>query len=166
MRKWYVAHTQPLKEIYAQSHLLQQGFDVYLPCIKKIRKHARKVDEIIAPLFPRYLFVNFDQNTDPWSKINSTRGVSYLITNNSSPTSLSDKIISDLKFQENKDGIVPLSCISVFTKGEQVRITDGSFKYHKAIFENFSDNDRVLILLNFLGREIKVLVPAYAIEAV
>ena len=164
MKKWYVAHTQPLKESFAQFHLLQQGFEVYLPCIKKIRKHARKVDEVKAPLFPRYLFINFDQDTDRWSKINGTRGVSYLISNNSFPIPVVDQVIDDLKSLES-DGILPVSSLSLFTKGDHVRIKDGSFKDHKAVFESFNDKDRVQLLLTFLGREIKVLLPSILIES-
>ncbi|KAB8028049.1 transcription termination/antitermination protein NusG [Fluviispira multicolorata] len=165
MKQWYVAHTQPLKEKYAKSHLLEQDFEVYLPCIKKIRRHARKVDEVLAPLFPRYLFVKFDIEKDRWSKINGTRGISSLITANYVPVQLSEQIIYELKKNENKDGILPISSLELFSKGDKVKIVEGSFKDHNAIFESFTDKDRVQLLLNFLGREMKVLLPVTLIES-
>ena len=63
MITWCVAHTQPFKEVVAKQHLLGQGYKVYLPQFKKIRRHARKVEEVLSPLFPRYIFVGMDSNT-------------------------------------------------------------------------------------------------------
>lgn len=165
MKQWFVAHTQPLKEIVAQHNLVTQGFDVYLPRIKKLRKHARKIDEVHAPLFPRYLFVGFDLEVDRWNRINGTRGVSYLVSNNHLPTQIPDQIILDLKSRENIDGILPVSSIALFSKGDRVRIIDGAFKDHKATFDSFNDKERVQLLLTFLGREIKVSIPPSLIES-
>ena len=57
---WCVARTQLLKELVAKQHLTEQGYEVYLPRFKKICRHARKVEEKLVPLFPRYVFVGKD----------------------------------------------------------------------------------------------------------
>ena len=85
MINWFVAHTHPLKEIIAQQHLLEQGFEVYLPRFKKIRRHARKVEEVLVPLFPRYIFIGMNMEVARWRSVNGTRGVSYLLTNYDRP---------------------------------------------------------------------------------
>ena len=51
--RWFVVYTQPLKETVAKQHLEEQGYDVYLPMFKKTRRHARRIDEVLQPLFPR-----------------------------------------------------------------------------------------------------------------
>lgn len=165
MKQWFVVHTQPCKESIAQQHLIEQGFDAYLPRFKKTRRHARKVDEIQAPLFPRYLFVGIDLETDRWRSIQGTRGVSYLLVTNNRPAVVPFGIVQSLKDQENADGLLPVESANVFAKGDRVRVLDGAFEGHMATIHRFDDKERVQLLLSFLGRETSVSVPVYALEA-
>ena len=165
MINWFVAHTQPLKELIAKQHLLEQGFEVYLPRFKKIRKHARKVEEILTPLFPRYIFVGMDLEVARWRSVNSTRGIAYLLTRDDYPAMLPTQVIRTLKSQEIIEGIVPVNSLNAFIKGDKVRVTDGAFKDQTAVFQGFDDKQRVQLLLGFMGREMQVSLPEYAVEA-
>ncbi|MBL8676854.1 MAG: transcriptional activator RfaH, partial [Alphaproteobacteria bacterium] len=106
MKSWFVAHTHPMKEQIAEKHLREQGFDVYLPRFKKMRRHARKVEEVLIPLFPRYLFVAMEMEAIHWRCINSTRGVSYLLQNGGLPAEVPKQIVETLKEKETVDGLV------------------------------------------------------------
>jgi transcriptional antiterminator RfaH len=165
MKQWFVVHTQPCREIVAQQHLMEQGFDAYLPQFKKMRRHARKVDEVLAPLFPRYVFVGIDLERDQWRSIQGTRGVSYLLTTDGRPAFVPSGVIQCLKDQENTEGLVSLASMTLFAKGDQVRVLDGAFKDYVAVFDKIDDKQRVQLLLNCLGREMKVSLASYAIEA-
>ncbi len=77
MISWCVAHTQPLKESIAQQHLLDQGYEVYMPRFKKTVRHARKVEEKLVPLFPPHISVGIDLNSDGWSCINATQSLPH-----------------------------------------------------------------------------------------
>ncbi len=164
MKQWFVAHTQPSKEAFAEQQLLLQGFEAYLPRYQKVRLHARKIDTVLAPLFPRYLFVSLDLTLDHWRSVNGTRGISYLLMNNDLPLAVSDSIIKNLKANEDIDGNLPLSSLVLFTKGDRVRIAEGTFEGQIASFEKLDSNQRIELLLNFLGREMKVSLPIYAVE--
>ena len=59
----------------------RQGYETYLPRYLKRRRHARKVDFAAKPLFPRYMFVAIDMATQRWRSVQSTIGVSRLVTN-------------------------------------------------------------------------------------
>lgn len=165
MISWCVVHTQPLKEAIAKQHLYEQGFDVYLPLFRKMRKHARKVDEVLAPLFPRYLFVGMDREVAQFHSINNTRGVSYLLMNKDQPAVVSSRIVEELRTQEDPNGALPIASLCTFVKGENVRVTEGPFKEQTATFVGLTDQQRVHILLQFLGREINLHVPLHAIES-
>ena len=65
----YVVQTQPHAESKAMGHLIRQGFATYLPRYLKRRRHARKIETVAAPLFPRYLFVTVDMETQQWRSI-------------------------------------------------------------------------------------------------
>lgn len=165
MKQWFVVHTQPSKESIAQKHLMEQGFDVYLPRFKKTRRHARKVEEVMAPLFPRYVFVGIDLEEDQWRSVQGTRGVSYILLADNQPATVPYEIIQSLKSQENDAGLVAINDMIFFTKGEKVRVLDGAFKDCLAVFEKMDDKERVQLLLSCLGREVNVSLPAYAVEA-
>ena len=167
MTHWYVAYTQASKEVVAYQNLIEQGFDAYLPRFKKIRRHARKVDEVLAPLFPRYIFVGMTLDNEQWRSVNGTRGVSHLLcADKDTPAGIPVRVINALKSHEISDGIVPVTSLSVFEKGDKVRVLEGAFKDHVAVFEKLDDADRVHLLLDFLGREMNVSMPVYAVEAV
>jgi transcriptional antiterminator RfaH len=163
MFEWYVVHTQPQKEWVAHNNLLQQGFNVYLPSIKKKRSHARKVDSVLVPLFPRYLFVGMGEDAR-WRSINGTRGVAYILSNQHKPISLQNEIIEKLQASEVDEGVVELSSLCSFVKGDQVWILEGSFKEQLARFERLTDSNRALLLLNFMGLQTTVKVPMDVIE--
>lgn len=164
MISWTVAYTQILKEKVAKQNLLEQEFEVYLPMFKKTRRHARRVDEVLTPLFPRYLFVGIDLEVAHWRSVNGTRGVSYLLVNDDRPVLIPNNIIEDLKARE-ENGLVPATSLLLFAKGDKVRILEGAFKDQVATFENLDSKKRVQLLLSFLGRETKVSLPYYAVEA-
>jgi|ERR1700722_20310548 len=165
MKQWFVAYTQPCKEYTAQENLMQQGFKTYLPLYKRLRRHARKVDTILSPLFPRYIFVELDVKRDSWRCINGTHGVIYLLMIENKPTAISTFIIDQLQLQEDTEGTVPLSSIAMFDQGQSVYIKEGVFSGYTAIFEKMDDKQRVKLLLNFLGREQTIQLPFYAVEA-
>jgi transcriptional antiterminator RfaH len=165
MKKWFVAHTQALKESIAAQHLLEQGFEVYVPRFKKTTRHARKIREVLAPLFPRYIFVSMDLDAACWRSINGTRGVAYVLTNNERPAEVPDQVVQSLRAQENAEGLVSTDSLDLFVAGDRVLVLDGAFKDQTAVFECLDDKQRVQLLLSFLGREIKVSLPLYAVEA-
>lgn len=138
---WCVAHTQPLKEVTAQQHLLDQGFEAYMPRFKKTVRHARKVEEKLVPLFPRYIFVGMDLSPARWRSVNGTRGVSHLLmTNDLNPAKVPTRIVDELRAKEIGNGIVPVASLVNFVKGEKVRIVEGAFTDQTAIFSPWMIN--------------------------
>ncbi len=162
--KWFVVHTQMRQELLALQHLEEQHFNVYLPRFKKMRSHARKVDEVLAPLFPRYLFVGIDPTLDQWRSVNGTRGVSYVLTAEGQPLWVPTVVIDDLKSRENTEGLLSVDSLDLFSQGDVLRIKEGSFEGQTGVFQKWTDRQRVEILLNFLGREQRLSVPAYTVE--
>ena len=164
MKPWYVVHTHGMGETKALFHLKRQGFDAYLPIYKKTRRHARKVDVVARPLFPRYLFVSLDLSSDRWWRIKSTVGVSHLVCQGEEPTPLPDGLVAALQSREDADGYCALGMIDAFRKGQAVEISDGPFSEFTGIFDAVSDTERVYVLLNMMGREVRVRVPVEAVK--
>jgi len=163
---WCVAYTQPLKELVAKKNLQDMGYEVYAPRFKKMRRHARKVEEVLAPLFPRYIFVGMDMKSVQWRSVNGARGVSHLLMSNDlKPAQVPCRVIDELRGQEVSGGVVPVASLVIFSKGDKVLICEGAFKDQEARFDILDDKNRVHLLLDFMGREMKTTLPVYAVEA-
>jgi transcriptional antiterminator RfaH len=163
--RWYVVQTQPHSEPKAVWHLERQGFGTYLPRYEKRRRHARRIDTVAAPLFPRYLFVQIDLATQRWRSIQSTIGVSRLVCNGEDPAALADGVVDGLRRREDARGFVGLEPRPRFAIGEQVRIVDGLFARCLGLFDGVADRDRVAVLLDLLGRKVRVVFDDLSVAA-
>ncbi len=161
---WYVAQTHPRAEAKAAEHLTRQGFGVYLPHFRKKRRHARRIDVVKAPLFPRYLFVSIDVATQRWLSIQSTVGVARLICHGEAPAPVQRGIIETLRQREDDDGFITLPP-RLFKPGEELRVLDGAFTGTFGLFEGMTDSERVTILLDLLGRKVRVTLDAESVAA-
>jgi transcriptional antiterminator RfaH len=153
---WYVVQTHVHGEAKAAAHLLRQGYSIYLPRYLKRRRHARRVDMVAAPLFPRYLFVAIDQLTQRWRAVQSTVGVAHLVRNGEAPAAVPKDVITDLRGREDERGLIRLDLRPQFVPGETIRVVDGVFSACLGLFEGMADNERVAILLDLLGRKVRV----------
>jgi transcriptional antiterminator RfaH len=163
--RWYVVQTHINAEAKAAHNLGRQGFSVYLPRYLKRRSHARKVDTVARPLFPRYLFVALDLATQRWRAVQSTTGVSHLVTLSDKPASVEHGTIAALKAREDEDGFITLARCAAFSPGDKVRVIGGAFVDSLALVEGVDDRDRIAILLDLLGRKVRVFAGAGLIAA-
>jgi transcriptional antiterminator RfaH len=163
--RWFVAHTHPHAEGKATAHLNRQGFDIYYPRYLKRRRHARRIETVAAPLFPRYLFVAIDLNVQRWRSIYSTVGVSRLVCNGDDPTPVPDGIVEALKQREDAGGFIRLDTRPPFRAGDKIRVLDGAFSSCLGLFEGMAEPERIAILLDLLGRKVRVTLDADLIAA-
>ena len=159
MEHWYVVHTQPRGESLALANLNNQGLKTYLPRHLKRRRHARRTEWVPAPLFPNYLFVRFDIERTRWRAIHSTFGVRYLVCNGELPAPVPHGIVEEIQSCEDDAGVVVVSKQAPFDKGELVQIMTGAMCDQVGLFDCATDNERVFILLDLLGRKVRVRVP-------
>jgi transcriptional antiterminator RfaH len=163
--RWYVVQTQVNGELKAAQNLMRQGYEVYLPRYLKRRRHARKVDVTAKPLFPRYLFVVIDIATHRWRSIQSTLGVARLVCNGDDPAMLPERVIHALKAREDENGFITMESKPAFAPGDRVRVLAGAFTECAGLFNGLADHDRVSILLDMLGRKVRVLLDAEMVAA-
>jgi transcriptional antiterminator RfaH len=164
MRRWYVARTKARSERRAGESLRRQGFEVYLPQYAKRRRHARRTDVVGSPLFPGYLFLYMDLSTGRWHSINSTLGVHSLLCHGRMPAAVPEGVVEELRARETGDGLVPLHSLMVLERGERLRIVDGPLNDRVGVYEKMTSGERVVLLLQLLGREVRVAVPLSATQ--
>ncbi len=154
-RKWYLIYSKPRAEELAATHLSRQEYVHYLPLITATRTHKGRLLNRIEPMFPRYLFISLDTKNDNWAPIRSTIGVSSLVKFGNQPAVVPTELVEALRSRENADGMLSLPARN-FDKGDHVRIFDGPFKDYEGIFLARNSNERVIILLDILGKASRV----------
>jgi transcriptional antiterminator RfaH len=164
--RWYVVHTQAQGEARAECNLRRQGFNTYLPRYQRTRRHARRMDTVARPLFPRYLFVALDVARDRWRSIQSTFGVSNLVVVGNDPVPLPDGVMEEIRARESGEGFVKLGLPAGIRAGSPVRLLDGIFEDYRGELERCADEHRVTVLLKLLGRHVRVFVPAASVGTV
>lgn len=162
---WFVIQTQANREAKAACHLERQGFQIYLPRYLKRRSHARKIEYVPAPLFPGYMFVTIDLATQRWRAIQSTVGVLRLVTNGEEPAPVPGLIVDAMRQREDDKGFIKFDPRAAFERGDKVRILAGAFTDSLGFFDGLADRERIAILLNLLGRKVRVLLNAEMVVA-
>lgn len=164
-KSWYLIHSKPHKERSAEENLKRQGYQTYLPLISQKRRHRSKDIVSIEPLFPRYLFIHLDTTQDNWSPIRSTIGVSSIVSFDHTPAKVPDLLVSAFINNENEHRV---QCMlkSRLKSGDAVQITDGPMQHYQGILMAFTSKERVIILLDMLGEQSRLVLPASYIAPV
>lgn len=158
---WIVVQTKSNNESKARVNLIRQGYEVFYPKIKKSKYTFSKVKKYIKPLFPGYIFVNLRKNQN-WISINSTFGVKGILKFGEKIYILSNDVLKNIKLKCNNEEICNLT---MFKKGDNVRIVNEKFTNLNAIFSEYIDEKRSFVLIDLLMTKIKTKVLNENIEA-
>ncbi len=165
MKAWYLIHSKPRQENVAKEQLERQGYETYLPLAPVRRRKRGRAYSVIAPMFPRYLFIYLSNETDDWRPIRSTIGVSVLVKFGEVPAKLPNKLIEKLRDREDDEGIQVLENIE-FSKGDQARIAEGPFEGFEGIYQCRTGKDRVILLLKIAQNAVNIELSAEQIEPI
>ena len=108
------------------------------------------------------MFIKFDRAESKWHKINSTYGVSRLITFNSILKSIPSSFVDGLMKRYDSSG--KLLPIKKLKKGDQVTVLTGPFANFIAIVEKYEADQRIWILMDLMGRKTKIKASSIALK--
>jgi len=161
MSRWYAVSCQSRMEHWARSNLWERGFEVYLPLYLKRRRHARRVDLVERPLFPGYLFVRADLGNGDRCRVDTARGVRALVRFGDHVPAVADEVIAEIRSREGSDGRIDLDDPMRLHPGEPVRVIGGPLCERVGLIVGCADDrQRVIILLDLLGRQVRARVSA------
>jgi transcriptional antiterminator RfaH len=152
--RWYVIQAHARQTERAEINLQRQGYTVYCPRLQTERIRRNRRLRVEVPLFSNYLFVRLHEWHDNWYPLRSTRGVARLVTFGSRPLPVHDDLIAEIRRRIEHGNIAP-----AFEPGERVSITQGAFKGLEAIFRMYQGEQRALLLIELLHREMSVTMP-------
>ena len=158
--RWYVIYAKPRKEDSVIFHAQRKGVEVFFP--RLLLPHQLVKRQKIVPLFPSYVFVRVEA-PEQYDYVRWSPGVKYVVNFNGTPAPVDDYIIQFLKHRADPEGL--LAVRSTLEAGQQVRLCEGPFAGLIGIIQNPPDaRGRVKVLLELLGRQVKVEIPAACTE--
>ena len=118
-------------------------------------------------LFPRYLFVHLDDAGEDWAPIRSTRGVLGLVRFGGRATAVPPAVIESIRNRlDAYSGCVDLTADDALKPHQPVTVSEGPFRGLEGLFLARSGEERVVILLNVMQREQKLVLPETAVHPV
>jgi transcriptional antiterminator RfaH len=159
---WHLVQIKPNMQAKAQQNLRRQGIGLFIPFHSVTQRRAGRFVTKSGPLFPGYIFVSVSPDTAPWRQINSTYGVSRLVSfSGLCPAKVPTVLIRNLMAQYAQPS-VPTSIapsLPPLVKGDKVEIQQGPFSGLFARMQSLAPGERIWVLLDLLGRETRVCVP-------
>jgi transcriptional antiterminator RfaH len=159
---WFVVRSKPRREEYAQRQLIRRGVETFLP---RIAERARsRVEPVVNPLFPGYLFARVDLETQ-YTAVIWTPGVHSMVAFGGAPAPLEPQVIEFLQKRCGGQGLIVAT--PHFEAGQEVRVVDGPLAgLHGIVQERVSGRARVRVLMELLRRRTQVTLPLDLLERV
>ena len=155
-KSWIVASTHPHKERLALDNLERQGFRSYCPRIRRRIRHARRLQVVLRPLFPGYVFIRLNPKQEQWRSIASTFGVRSLIRFGEKPGVVPEQFVAGLLATEEEGAVTIPRARDSYRPGEKVRMRDGPFDGLIATVISAAECDRIVVLMDLLRQSVRV----------
>jgi transcriptional antiterminator RfaH len=155
---WFLAQLKPNCAKIADKNLKRQGFQTFLPMEKETRQRNGKFVTAMRPLFPGYIFVAFDVAGGFWRTVNSTYGITRLVSFGKEPTAVPPDLVSQLMLR--CDAMGKLLPPKPLKPGDHVTLTKGPFASLVAEVEKIAPDQRVWVLMEIMGGQTRVAVGA------
>ena len=148
-KKWFIAQIKQNSYQSAIQNLERQDFETFLPKMEITERKANKFVVKNVYVFPGYLFVCFDPHNNSWIKINSTYGVSKILTFSNKPSEISSDFILALKdrYEINSNPTRK----ETLKQGDFIKFFAGPFADLIAKVESVDENNRIWVLLEAMG---------------
>ena len=148
-KRWCIAQIKPNSYNSAIQNLERQGFETFLPKMEITQRQENKFLVKNVYVFPGYMFVCFDPHIITWTKINSTYGVSKILTFSNKPAEISSDLILELKNRYEINSNPTQN--EKLQKGDSIKFYTGPFADLIAKVESVDEKNRIWILLEAMG---------------
>jgi len=161
---WFLAQFKPNSHNIAERNLVRRGFRTFLPLQEETRRARGKFITQMRPLFPGYLFIALDMLQGGWRAVNSTYGITRLVSLGKEPTPVPLDLVSQLMLRCDREG--KLLSPKLLQPGDEVMLTKGPFTNFMATIESIAPDRRVFVLMELMGAQTRVVASSEHVRAV
>jgi transcriptional antiterminator NusG len=168
--RWYVIHTYSGYETKVKTNLehridsmqmQDKIFQVVVPSESVMEMKDGKRKAVLHKMFPGYVLVNMIElregdraSNEAWFAVRNTPGVTSFVGAENKPIPLMESEVRGILKQNDQE---PAKVRPTFTRGQNVRITDGPFAEFIGVVDEVStERNKVRVLVSFFGRETPV----------
>jgi transcriptional antiterminator RfaH len=164
---WFCLRTQTKREHVAAQHLKElEGVEVFCPRLRYRKATRRGKVWWVEPLFPGYLLAKFSLR-DMERAVTFCQGVRGLVRFGSEVPPVPEAFVCSLRDEIRNggaDGKELLTVSPVLAPGDEVEMATGPFQGMRGTVVSVAPaNERVKILLEFLGRDSAVDVDLFSV---
>ena len=152
---WYVVHTKVRQEQTACENLVRQGYIVYFPKFKLLKRSRGRQQARLEPMFPRYIFLQPESASHSISPVRSTLGVTTLVRFGQEPAVVRPETLKSIQEFEARRNEARDEEISPFRSGVPIRVADGPLAGMEGLICGIS-RERVTVLMHLLGHDTQV----------
>lgn len=147
--KWYVLQTRSRFEKKSFELLSLQGVSAFLPTQKVKKNWSDRIKEIETPLFPGYLFIQFEEK-DRYRVLN-TSGIVRFVSFGGKYATLDENQIEIFRQFERLDTDIQVVDLE-FHIGQEVFISSGPFKGLAAKIVQYNGKGKLLLTVESIGK--------------
>ena len=149
-QQWFALQVKSRWERSTSAILSGKGYETLYPTCKLQRCHGRRTREVLAPLFPGYLFCRFDvSNRLP---ILVTPGVVSVVGLGRTPAAVDPAEISSIQALVSRG--LPAQPWPYLELGQRVRIGNGALSGIEGILIGFKGQLRIVVSVTLLRRSV------------
>ena len=161
-RNWLAAYTRPRHEAAVAQQLEAKGLAFLLPTFIRARRWSDRVQRVVEPLFPSYVFVNASRGEHV--RVLQTAGVINLVSVAGRPAPLRAEDVAMLReCAARPRQFEPHPFLSI---GQKVRVTRGPFAGWEGVLANRKNSQRLVISFEHVMRSVSVDLAGADVEAV
>jgi transcription antitermination factor NusG len=160
--RWYALFVRSRHEKTVENSLRSKRYSVFSPSYRTKRKRVDRIAEIEVPLFPGYVFCQFDPNKR--LPILMTPGVVGVVGRGNRPEPVDDAEIDSIR-------TVAMAGRSVqpwpFLKlGQRIRMQSGPLTGVEGVFLRVQDKDHLVVSVTLLQRAVSVVIERDSVSPV
>lgn len=155
MQHWYLLYCKRSEQQRAKLNLERQGVHCYYPQVEVEKVRNGKRSTKVEPLFPNYIFVQFDIEQIHTTTVRSTRGIVDFVRSGAKPTIIASEVIAQImRHDVEQDQVSKL--IDMPQSGDKVLIKDGPFAGIEAIFQEADGDKRAFLLIEIINQKTSI----------
>jgi len=156
---WFCLRAEPKREHLGALALRRQfGIDCFSPRLRFRKLTQRGAVWFMEAMFPGYLFAKFIYSTQRRA-VESSHGIRGILRFGDRLATLQEEIVAALQSKAGSEEVLTID--SSLKIGQPVHIVEGPFQgLEVVVTQLLPANERIRVLLDFLGRSLEMEVPA------
>ena len=157
--RWYALYVRSRHERVVESGLRGKGYPVFSPFYQTKRKRVDRISVIDVPLFPGYVFCNFDPNKR--LPILMTPGIVRIVGPGNQPEPVDDAEIASIRTLALSGH--PVQPWPFLSSGQRIRLQAGPLMGAEGIFLRVKDEYHLVVSITLLQRAVSVVIEKDAV---